>query len=74
MAKDKEEKKEDKKDEPVDERTALWAEFVANYKAKNPVKWAQKDARGELVTPPASFLGKKVVRTLPNGTVRVEIL
>lgn len=37
------------------ERQARWEAHVANYKKDNPVKAAQKEARGEFKDPPPSF-------------------
>jgi len=68
----------------VGEREKLFAEYVANYKLKNPVKYAQKVAtsyvdpisgqtvakKNEFAEIPASFKG--IVRELktPKGVVR----
>ena len=63
----------EKKEEKVSERDALWQEYIAGYKLKNPVKFASKDARGEFAKIPDSFIGKKRVRVLANGQQKVEI-
>lgn len=58
----------------VSEREALWLEFQAAYKIKNPVKFAAKELAGAFKVIPASFVGKKVVTNLPNGKgQRVQI-
>lgn len=57
----------------VSERDALWAEYVANYKAKNPVKAKAKEDNGEFKVPPVNFVGKKRVRTDSKGKTIVEI-
>lgn len=57
----------------ISEREKLWKEYVANYKTKNPVKAAAKEANGEFDVPPISFLGKKEVRKNQNGTTSVVI-
>lgn len=54
----KEEKVEKKS---LSQREDLWQKFVANYKAKNPVKFALKDARGEFKNIPDTFVGKVAV-------------
>jgi hypothetical protein len=58
---------------PVSEREQLWAEFLANYKAKNPVKFAAKEAAGAFKTIPASFIGKKVTKQRANGPALTQI-
>jgi hypothetical protein len=55
------------------ERMKLWKEYVANYKIKNPVKGASKEANGEFKVPPVSFVGKKSTTRLQNGTTRTVI-
>lgn len=40
---------------PKGEREARWETHLANYKAKNPVKFAAKKARGEFDKIPDSF-------------------
>lgn len=40
---------------PKGDREARWAAYVKNYKEKNPVKGAAKEANGEFKTIPASF-------------------
>ncbi len=55
MSKEKEEKTEKTE---VSQRDVLWAKFIENYKAKNPVKAALKEKNGEFKTVPTSFLGK----------------
>ena len=55
------------------DREALWKEYLANYKAKNPVKFATKEARGEFKVPPVSFKGIVKVVKLPSGSLRKEI-
>lgn len=74
---------------PMDERDLLWQEFCANYQKANPVKYAQKRAMtyteimngvevkkvkpDEMAFPPVSFKGKKEVKKLASGEVRVSI-
>lgn len=40
---------------PLSNREIRWKKYVENYKVSNPVKAAQKEARGEFDTIPASF-------------------
>jgi len=54
-------------------REQLWAEFLANYKAKNPVKFAAKDAVGAFKVIPASFLGVVKEEKVLGGGVRRTI-
>ncbi len=58
----KETQKEVKK-EPT-ERELAWAQYVENYKKKNPVKWASKDANKEFDVIPPSFLRKAIERVV----------
>lgn len=55
------------------QREKLWKEYVANYKVKNPVKGASKEANGEFDTPSVTFVGRKEVRKQQNGTTSVVI-
>lgn len=65
-------KEPSKKEEPSP-REQLWAEFVKNYKAANPVKAAIKEANGEFKAPPASFLGKRKTVRLRGGMMKEVI-
>lgn len=40
---------------PLSNREIRWKKYVENYKISNPVKAAQKEARGEFDTIPQSF-------------------
>lgn len=40
---------------PSGDREAAWEKFLANYKAKNPVRFARLEANGEFKTIPDSF-------------------
>lgn len=42
-------------DSPMSDREARWESFLANYKQKNPVKFASKEANGEFKKIPDSF-------------------
>lgn len=58
----------DEKKVEVSERETLWAKFLENYKAANPVKFAQKEEAGAFKTIPSSFLGKVIIK---NGKERI---
>lgn len=69
-------KKEEKTEEVVEEvkakgdpREALWQEFLANYKASNPVKYEAKEKAGQFKTIPASFRGVVTLKKGKNGEV-----
>lgn len=65
------------------ERETLWEEYLANYKASNPVKYAQKRAttyvdaitgksmpkKDEFAEIPASFKGIKITKKTQKGLV-----
>lgn len=66
----------EKSQEKSSQREELWAKFLESYKAKNPVKFAQKEAAGEFKTIPASFRGEIVEKfVLKNGQrVGIEVI
>lgn len=73
MAKKVEVKPQDSIAEEKSERELLWAEYLENYKKKNPVKFARKEANGEFKSPPPSFKGVKTESKTSTGQVRVQI-
>lgn len=46
------------------EREAAWKKHIENYSKANPVKYAQKKARGEFDKIPADFNGADVLKSL----------